>query len=208
MTPSTLSAHPGARLLYTLSHHALVPAVNSFLRAHKPVFALYLALNLVCIAVALFAARIPQPGWPLRLDYVVCGMAGAWIVLIPIHEAIHAAAYRFYGARDTRLHYRWRTLTAWCTADLFPLRGDRFLWVALAPFLVLSPLLAAPVFLFPKLAPFFAGALFLHTGACSGDFGMVAFIARHRPLRSLWTYDDNAQSATYFYALDPSHPDA
>jgi hypothetical protein len=200
MTGSELAFRPRARLIEVLDHCNLVPAINAFLRRGKPVLAAYILVNLLSFAVVVLWIRIGQAHWGDRLAYAGSGLAVGYLVLVPIHEAVHGLAYRICGAQNVRIHIRWRTLTAYCTADGFAISGKQFLLVCLAPFAVISPFLLMAGALLPKVAPLIGGALVLHTGACSGDFGMVALTLRHK-VDSFWIYDSNGEGKTYIYDI-------
>ena len=201
MTPERLRDHPRAVALPPLEHQQLVPAVNAYLKQHRGVWYAFIAANVLAVASAAYWVA-GGSGWDKRLSQALAGLGVSFFFLVPVHEAIHAIAYRAFGATSTRLHYRWRTLSAYCTADRFAIRGDRFLVVCFAPFAVLSCMLAAAALWFPVAAPLLGGALVLHTGACSGDFGMAALALAHDP-RSFWTWDDVAEARSYFYLLPP-----
>lgn len=201
MTPERLRDHPRAVALPALEHEQLVPAVNAYLKQHRGVLYSYIAANVLSVAAAAYWIA-GGSDWDKRLSQAFAGLGVAFFFLVPIHEAIHAVAYRAFGASSTRLHYRWRTLSAYCTADRFAIRGERFLVVCFAPFVVLSAVLAAAAISFPVAAPLLGGALVLHTGACSGDFGMAALALRYDP-KSFWTWDDVAEARSYFCLLPP-----
>lgn len=44
----------------------------------------------------------------------------------PYEKSLHPLATWLCGATNTRVHYAWRKLTAYCTTDEFIIRGDRF----------------------------------------------------------------------------------
>ena len=185
--------------LGVLDHADLAPAVNGWLRRSPAVLALYAAANAVALAVAAWA--VARSGAPVLegASRVCVGAVAAYVVLVPVHEAVHALAYRLAGARGVAVSYRWRTLTAFCAADRFVTGGAAFAGVCAAPFVVLNPALVALVAAVPPAwAPVAAGALVLHVGACSGDAGMLALLWSHRPDR-VWTYDDLAAGRTYFF---------
>jgi hypothetical protein len=46
---------------------------------------------------------------------------------------------------------------------------------------------------------FLGGMLFMHTGACGGDFALISFLYEHRG-RQVFTYDDMSENKSYFYS--------
>jgi len=57
-------------------------------------------------------------------------------------------------------------------------------------------LLAVALFAPPR--PFLAGALLLHTGACSGDFALLNLVWAHRAT-GVFTYDDMVAKRSFFF---------
>ena len=199
LTPADLRDRVRFEPTDALDHADLVPAINRWLRRPSVVLALYVAANAAAVAVTAWSVVRSEAPLPEALSRVCVGMAAGYVVLVPVHEAVHAFAYRSVGARDVAVTYRWRTLTAFCAADRFVTGGRAFAWVCAAPFVVLNPVLAAlAVAVPPAWGPAAAGALLLHVGACSGDFGLLNYLWVRRG-DGVVTYDDVGQGRTYFF---------
>ena len=186
--------------VWAIDHRSVATALRPHIWKGSPVSAAYIAANLA--ALALVAVT-----W-IRLDLslfagfqvVSLGMFSSYFALVPLHETIHAIAYRRMGATTVRVDYRWRRLTAACTADGFVASKREFAWVCLAPFLTLNPLLCVVAILSRgswRLAA--ASALLLHVGACSGDFALLNWLYRSG-YTNLFTYDDSAAQRSYFFS--------
>jgi hypothetical protein len=186
-------------------------SVHAWIRPHlftlAGVSGAYWGLNLAVLAFVLLIWRTGgltlSGGFPI----LCIGMVLGYVVLLPLHEHIHAVAYRTVGAREVRVRYDHRRLTALCVAPSQVLVTREFIMVCLAPLVVLNPLLAIATLLVPVGAPALAvaGALLLHTGACSGDVAFVHYVWSRRSQRLL-TFDDRQQPVSYFYRAKIAPP--
>ena len=120
------------------------------------------------------------------------------MVVLPLHEALHAVAYWLAGARDVRWDYSLRMLAVWVIAHRFVVSTGAFLFVALAPFVVLNALLVVAAIAFPQYAVLLLFVLLVHLHGCAGDWSLVNFVWLHRE-RGFWTYDDAVTGKSYFY---------
>ena len=130
---------------------------------------------------------------------------GATLLLIYLHEAIHAAVYRALGARHVYIKANWRKLYFLCTADGFVVGYAAFVRLAYMPALVItSGCLAAMVLSWALGATyaitFFAGMAGMHLALCGGDVALMSFLYTHRHRQPL-TWDEEATGISYFYAL-------
>lgn len=201
-TPEDLKDESRFALLEEVAHADLVTAVQAHLRRRSPVRTLYIALN--AGLGALVGAGTVLTDEPLRaLSGLAIGAFLGFLVLLPVHEAVHALAYRWFGARDTRVIYRWRNLTAYCVADRFVARGGEFAAVCLAPFVAINAVLLAAIAAWDPFQPILWGMLVFHVAACSGDFAFANLTWLHRH-DGLLTYDDVPAARTLFYRTCPA----
>ncbi|HEX2059169.1 MAG TPA: DUF3267 domain-containing protein, partial [Thermoanaerobaculia bacterium] len=121
-----------------------------------------------------------------------------FVVILPLHEALHAVAYRMVGARDVRWDYSARMMAVWVIAHRFVVGTGAFAFVALAPFVVLNALLVAGAIVFPQYALLLLFVLLWHLHGCAGDWSLLNFVWFHRA-RGFWTYDDAEAGVSYFY---------
>lgn len=197
-TPEELSDAGRYEKLLEFTHDDLVPVVQANLKRPGPVKAVYLVANAAVVAaIAFLWVRSGRPFFD-TVPTLCLGMCLGYVLLLPVHEALHALAYRRFGAAGTRVVYTPRNLSAYCVADRFVAGGGEFVWVCLAPFLVLNSALLAMIALAGGFRPLLWGMLLLHVGACSGDFAFVSLAWAHRR-DGLWTYDDVAGRRTFFY---------
>ncbi|MCY7347300.1 MAG: DUF3267 domain-containing protein [Pyrinomonadaceae bacterium] len=186
-------------IIESFSHDEVIPVTRKYLfRANAPNL-LYLLVNLCAFA---FAARLIFYGESLlgdKLSYLGVGFLSTFLVLVPVHEYVHFFAYRFCGAKNVRVEYRWRQMSALCIADDFIVSGKNFVFVALAPFVVVnSIILLACLYGSDNVRIFLSGALISHVAACSGDVGLVNLVWLSRRFQT-WTYDDSSNQTSYFF---------
>ena len=202
MTPTSPEqlAAAGYRLHHELAHDALVPFVKAQLKPLSPVSVFYWVFNLLLVAAILyFLFAQPRMAWPVALSNLSLGFLLFLTLLLPLHEWVHGLVYRWLGAPKVRYVAHWRQLVFYCVADQFVAGPRSFLWVALAPFVLInSLLLLALAFAGPALFYVLLGALLLHSGGCSGDFGLVAYFYNHRHQHPV-TYDDVGLQKSFFY---------
>ena len=198
LTPADLQDEQRFHCLDVLEHQNLMPFLQKYyLNLRNPLIQLHFLILVVYLLAAIFA--IPAvvaagQSWVLQ-----AGLAALlFLVLIPIHEAIHGLAYRLYGARDVRFSLSLRQFYAYAIANNFVVNRVEFVWIALAPSLVINGLLLLVALAWPP-ARFFALALSVaHYGGTGGDWAMLAYLWDHRA-RPIFTYDDAEHRLSYFY---------
>ncbi len=182
-----------------VDHAAIAVAVQRYLFRHSALTWTYAALNLVVAGAITWHWLRHDIAFGDATSAISLGFLSCWLALLPVHEHIHAWSYRRLGLSDVRIHYHWRTLTAYCIADRGVVSGREFLFVALAPFVVINTVLALAWALAPVGAwsLFWASALLMHIGAASGDIAFANLVWELRGQR-LWTVDDDAAKRSVF----------
>jgi hypothetical protein len=121
------------------------------------------------------------------------------ILVIPVHELIHAIAYKLAGAKKVSFDINFKKFTVLTVADRFVANKTQFIKILLAPFIVISTTLIV-VYLIGNVYTQCAvtSVLVLHTLMCSGDFGLTSYFLFHKD-RTVVTFDDNTEKASYFF---------
>ena len=130
------------------------------------------------------------------------GIVSGYLLILPVHESLHAAAYRWIALADSvHIRYDFRYLTAACLADRVVVSQRPFAWVCLAPSLVINPVLLGIGVILPAgtWQLLVVSALLLHIAAASGDIALVNLLWRERASGGLITYDDLSAGETYFF---------
>ncbi len=195
------------QLFETLDHASVHGWTRQHLFRIDWITACYWLLNLAVLGmIVLLWRRAGLPLWD-GFTKLCLGMVLGWVVLLPIHEHLHALAYRLVGASSVSVRYELRRMTALCVAPGQVVASPAFAVVCLAPLVVLNPLLVILTFALPTGTPaiLVAGALLAHTGACSGDVSFLQFLWSQRR-HQVFTFDDATHHRTYFYRARTSVP--
>ncbi|MES2388746.1 MAG: DUF3267 domain-containing protein [Bacteroidota bacterium] len=203
--PEELTAK-GYELLDKLDHRALIPFVQLYLAKPTRFSVLWFAFCGIGMAESAFCfiwcmrRHVPGFNMPTAMAWTFAGFILA-LGLIPVHECIHALAYRAVGAKHTSFDSNLKKFYFLAIADRFVANRREFQIVALAPFVCISMALTALLFVLPPAGLLMVSAAFLtHTALCSGDFGLLSYFDFHKD-SNIVTYDDKENKLSYFYRL-------
>ena len=180
--------------------HASMPdfVIEYFIRRSSWLTRLHHLMSIATVAAIVWIALATHRPWKACLGDFGLAFVALFLVILPLHELLHALAYRLAGARDIRWDYSLRMAAVWVIAHRFVATAGPFIFVALAPFVVLNTLLIAGAIALPKLAVFLLFVLLWHLHGAIGDWSLLNFIWIHRH-RGFWTYDDAESGTSYFY---------
>jgi hypothetical protein len=154
-------------------------------------FLLLAGLGFVCGAY-LFAGKISS--WEFLL-----ALATFILIVIPIHEGIHALVFKSFGARNVGFGLVPKAGMVYAYAQDFPISMKELVRVAVMPFLVISLLLILGLQTFPQYQFYFVFIFLIHTFVCFGDFALIKYAINNRH-RKIYTYDDVKHAKrTYFF---------
>ena len=186
-------------LLGEMTHQTLADfVIHYFIRRTSWLTRAHHAMSLATLVAAIAVAVIQGRGVLRTLGDFGLALAALFVVILPLHEALHAAGYRLVGARDIRWDYSPRLMAVWVIAHRFVAGTREFAFVALAPFVVLNAALIAGAILFPSHAVLLLFVLLLHLHGCAGDWSLLNFVWLHRE-RGFWTFDDAESGKSYFF---------
>lgn len=125
------------------------------------------------------------------------------IVVLPIHELIHAVVYKFCGAKNVKFKIEWKQLVVYTIADRDVFNAKHLYWVANAPIIIITIVLALLTFAFwgNPVAEIAAFTSLLHVTMCGGDLSIVNFFWINRK-KEVYTYDDLEEGKSYFVDFD------
>lgn len=186
-------------LLGELTHASLADfVVEYFLRRGSWLTRLHHAMSILTLIAAVFIAWMQGRSWSDGLQSFGLSLVTLFVVILPLHELVHALAYRAAGARDIRWDYSPRLLAVWVIAHRFVADRRSFVVVALAPFLVINTAIVVAAILWPERAVFLLFLLLWHLHGSSGDWSLLNFVWLHRR-RGFWTWDDADGGRSWFY---------
>lgn len=191
------------KIIAEVSHDHLIPFLRPQLKLSRLWGAIYWIVNALVLGYLVSYSILND----LSMDEFTKSMGlgfAIFILVLPIHEIIHAILYKLVGAPKVGFGADWRKLVFYATADQFIVGRKKFALVALAPFLLLNSTLLLLGYLWPNHTLLLGGALFLHTAGCFGDFALVSFMHLHRS-RNIQTMDNMSERKTYF--LDGTTPE-
>jgi hypothetical protein len=202
MTVSEL-ASPQYELIAQFTHRELAGfVIDYFFRRRSWLTHAHHAMSLATLGAIIAIAYVQHRSILRCLAEFALALVALFIVILPLHELLHAAAYRLAGARDVRWEYSARMAAVWVIAHHFVAETRAFLFVALAPFVVLNALLIALAIVFPQYAVFLLFVLLWHLHGSIGDWSLMNVVWLHRD-RGFWTYDDAEAGRSFFYRLRP-----
>ncbi len=121
------------------------------------------------------------------------------ILLIPLHEFLHAVAYKIIGAPRIRIGMSLSQYVFYVAADKFVAGFFEMIFVAIVPFVLISALF---VYLFMVVDSGISTALlmslFAHGTMCIGDFAVLSFFIENGRSK-LITFDLYEEKKAYFY---------
>jgi hypothetical protein len=198
MKPEDL-ADAGYELTGELTHATLIEfVVEYFLRRPSWLTWLHHSMSIITFLVAVAIAWQQGKGFLRPLGEFGVAFFAMLAILLPLHEALHAIAYRLIGARDIRWGYSLRMMAVWVIAHRFVADTRGFVFVALAPFVVINGLLLLLAIALPENAVFLLFVLLWHLHGCAGDWGLLNFVWLMRE-RGFRTYDDAVSGKSFFF---------
>ena len=194
----------GYVLLSSLHHDELIPFLKASLDTKSVVLRIYhiflLALLVSLVAVVFVRDEMANMAWAIKLMYIFIGILAS-LLIIPIHELLHAWAYKYLGARSTSFDVNWKKLYFMAMADQFVVNYREFRIVALTPLLVISSLcfilLVLPTGVWKLSVLVF---FLLHSTFSSGDMILLNYFEVHKE-KGLVTYDYKKARMSYFYQI-------
>lgn len=193
----------GYTLLDRLDHKELVPFVQQYLfrMSFWPLLYLFFILvSFTSLIVLFFHGDFVYPEFSVEdaLSKAMLGFASAFL-LIPLHEYLHAIAYRICGAREVSFDADLKKLIFMAIAHRFVASAREFRFVAIAPFAFISlSAIAALPFLPGNYSIAALALVFTHAAFCGGDFAMLAYLDFHKD-KTVVTWDDKVRKETWFY---------
>ncbi|NTW24988.1 MAG: DUF3267 domain-containing protein [Lentimicrobium sp.] len=200
LTPEELEDN-GYQLIEKLDHKELIPFVKKYLYRFSFWPVLYFSFNFALLAIIggmiVKAIAIEEILVSKALGSTALGFAFAFL-LIPLHEYIHAIAYRICGAKEVSYDADLKKMIFMAIAHRFVAGKKDLQLVAIAPFALISLLaLAAIPFSSGYQIYTIVGLIFTHAAFCGGDFAMLSYYSYHKNIEVV-TWDDKENKVSYF----------
>ena len=135
------------------------------------------------------------------ISFFAFGITGAFL-LIPIHELIHALAYKLVGAKTISFGSDIKNFVFFAAADKFVADYKDFQIIALAPVVTITFIsIIILFFISGNLVWSFIGLITVHSMFSGGDFGLLSYFHENRD-KEIVTYDDVQNKISYFYSKE------
>lgn len=192
----------GYLLLDQLEHNNIIPFIQTYLKKRTLFSVLYYSVTILCALIIALLMWYSNHYYSFKLGDMMQQLSygiGLSFTLIPLHEYVHALAYKYVGASTTSYDANLKKFYFMAMADQFVANKKEFRIVALAPFIFISLCCIVGLFFVPQIWAFTLwGILFAHSSFCSGDFGLLSYFESHQD-KEVITYDDKANKISYFY---------
>ena len=181
-----------------LRHDDLLPfAAHYFFERTSWIIRLHHTLSLAALLALAGVAVRRGPPWLDTAGQFLLGFVVMFAFVLPLHEALHALAYLLCGAREIRWKMIWKYLAAYVVAERFVAGRGVFFFVALVPFVLITPAVILMAVVWPAWSVLWLTVLLWHTAGVSGDWALMNYYWLHRH-REISTWDEDGRS--YFYA--------
>lgn len=137
-------------------------------------------------------SRVPVVG------QIAIGVIGLFLIVLPLHEGIHALFFKILGARQVGFGYSKKGMMVYAYAQRFVMTLRETALVAAMPFIFITFALGGLLIFLPSLRAAWIILLLLHTLGCMGDFILIAHAWKNRKA-GMYTYDDLNEKRTYFF---------
>jgi hypothetical protein len=194
------------RLVRELKFSEILSFVLEYIRKPNVFTFFYLAINILFLI--LFVVQIGYGFLENGFSYntfktffpgLLWGTMVGSLLIIPIHEGIHALAFLIIGAKKIRFGADLKQMIFYATAENFAAGRKGFTFVAIAPFAFIN-LISLPFLLTEEADTriFITIMLLLHNIMCIGDFAMMSFFREHKDLE-MFTFDEIESRTAYFF---------
>jgi hypothetical protein len=150
---------------------------------------------ILLISMQLYKSVYP---WSFILWQIFAGFIGGMILMIPIHELLHAIGYKLAGVKKVHFGIDKSHMLFYVEAPDSVVNRTQFTFLALIPFVIITFGLMYLFFVLPaRYAYQLILILLLHSLNCIGDFALLTYVYSFK--NKLFTYDSASDGKTYFY---------
>jgi Putative zincin peptidase len=191
------------RKILEISHEELIVFVSDHIRPDNLPMRLFYLFNFPVLAYILYKLYIilfiAPVNWFYLSSVILLGFILFALIVIPLHELLHAVAFKLLGASKVSIHAQWGKMLFYAIADKFVMNTGEFVFLALTPFVVINlALIIAVINLHGELKVMSVVFLFFHLTGCIGDFSLLGFLYKNRQ-RNIVNYDDKELEKSFFY---------
>jgi Putative zincin peptidase len=189
-------------MLFLMKELGRKPAV--FPKSRAPITRKMIRIVLLSLIGAFLGYFIGSQMGKLKIPFIqiLWALGFMILVLLPIHEGIHAIVFKLLGAKKVGFGWTPKTLMVYAYSQKFVMTLKENAIVAIMPFLLISIALLSAIWAIPNYKILFISSMILHTYGCLGDFILINYYLKNRD-RQMFTYDDlEGENMTYFFEKD------
>jgi len=203
ITSTELENNPKFRKIFEISHEELILFVSDHVKPDNLPMRLFYLFNLPVLAFIFykiyFILFVSPLNWWYLLSLILLSLVLFAILVIPLHELLHALAFKFLGAKNVSIHAQWDRMLFYAIADKFVMSSREFVFLALTPFVLINfTLIFGIFFLHSEWKVISVVFLFFHLTGCIGDFALLGYLYKNR-FSKILNYDDKDLQMSYFY---------
>ncbi len=211
-TIDELQNNPEYKLIKELPHAKITGFVLSYIKKKNSVMNAFYIFHAMLIAVLLYFLIkniiFPLYSWGSILWAAGIALISVFTIIIPVHEGIHAIIYKMLGAKNIRFGADFKNMIFYATADKYVTKRNKFIIVALAPFIFVIMGCTVYALIVGQHAIYFSLIfMILHGMMCIGDFALLSFYAENKE-KIIYTFDDTRNKISYFYQFKQSMSNA
>ena len=203
ISPQEIITDEQFQLIHILSYENVISFVFSHIKKINLATILFFFFNILFLLFGFFKVlEFVASGfisWKYVLLNIFLGFIFYPVLLIPIHELIHALMYKLIGAPKIKFGTDLSQYIFYVAADNYVINFKELLWVALAPFFLISGffLLAFHLNHGPYAISFIC-TLIAHGTMCIGDFAVLSFFLENGH-KDVVNFDKIEEKKSYFY---------
>jgi len=189
------------RQILKVPYDELINFVIDYIKRRSDLMVFFWSLCIVFLGFAAYIRLNIAGYFPLKniLLHSLLGLIVFPLILIPVHEMLHAITFRITGAKQIKAGMDLRQYMFYVTAHRHVVNSRQFRWIGYTPFAVISLGLLLLILFVPGLWKWSLSILLLvHATMCTGDFAMMNFFRLNRK-KKLYTWDDAEKKIAYFY---------
>ena len=203
ISPQEIKTSKQFRLIHVLSYENVAPFVFKYIKKRNLASLLFLLLNLIFIVIGIIkiVEYISSDffSWYHLFLNIALGFIAFPLLLVPIHELIHALMYKLVGAPKIRFGADLSQYIFYVAADNYAINFKEMFLVAMTPFILISSILLYGANSFN--GPFSFSlilTLIAHGTMCIGDFAVLSFFYDNG-FKDMVTFDIVDDKKAFFY---------
>lgn len=189
------------RQILKVPYDELINFVFDYIKRRSDLMVFFWSLCIIFLGFAAYIRLNISGYYPLKyiMLHSLLGLIVFPLVLVPIHELLHAIPFRLTGAKKIRIGMDLKQYMFYVTAHRHVVNSKQFRWIGYTPFTVISLGILLLILFVPGLWKWSLSLLLLvHSTMCAGDFAMMNFFRLNRK-KKIYTWDDAEKKIAYFY---------